>query len=370
MKLLLTQRFQAREPRTPIAMMDLAAYGRAFGHEVDVAYDEGQAISGNYDMVGVSAVVVDDDVIDLLRSLRRRYSGRLILGGKGAVTLADESRTMLDQLNVEVFEGPGERLLNADLPIDYATYPTWDREDSHLLKDTYNTKELMSSRGCPYHCHFCNNTEPKVKFFLPERTVSNAEMLFSIQGCNRVFFVDDIFAFRASNMMAILREADGRGLELRKRTQFFIHVNHIDDERLDAIDAYDPAEMQVGIESGDDKMLQAMGKTFTAAKAEDRLKALHGRGHHVACLFLMGFPGETRESLQHTVDFALRNRQYMSGWWVSYYQPVPGTKGWCMARERLGHELTGHWITDVSYVDPNLTAEDLTNARWAIMESQ
>lgn len=367
MKILLTQRFVAREPRTPIALIDLAAYGRRFGHEIDVAYDEEQDISADYDFVGVSAIVVDDDVLDSLKSIRQRYPGRLVLGGKGAATLLNKARATLDQLDVEVFEGSGEKLLNNGMPIDYADYPAWSADDLRILGAPDSAVELMSTRGCPYHCHFCNNTEPKVRYFSPERTIANASLLLNMMGRQRVFFVDDIFTLRASHMMAILAEADRVGLELRKRTHFFVHVNLVDDQRLDAIDAFEPAEIQIGIESGDDGMIEAMGKTYAAAKAEHCLKLLHSHGHAVACLFLFGFPGETRTSLQRTIDFVARNREYMSGVWISYYQPIPGTRGWDMVKERLGHEVEGKWNTEITFLDPNLTAIDLIEARRYIM---
>jgi radical SAM superfamily enzyme YgiQ (UPF0313 family) len=267
-----------------------------------------------------------------------------------------------------VWDGPGEKLFNGGLSVDYSSYPAWFAADFYALDRLHSMTEAMSSRGCPYRCHFCHNTEPKMQFFSPERTVSNAALILNVIGRHRVFFVDDVFATNAQRMREILAEADLAGLELRKRTCFFVHVNHTSGERLDAIAEYEPQEVQMGVESGDDGMLEAMGKRFDAMEAEAALRRLHDRGIRVACLFLIGFPGETVDSLANTVEFVQRNRKYMSGWWVSYYQPVPGTKGWEMAKERAGREITGGWNTDISYVDPNLLEQDLMDARAAIME--
>ncbi len=365
MKLLLTQRFQQREPRTPIALMDLAAYGRQFGHEIDVAYDEGQEIDPDYDAVWVSAIIASDAVLNDLDKLRERYKGKILFGGKGVESMGNDEMHFLYNLDVERISGPGEFQLSGKKSIDYATYPAWHAADLEAISGP--VAEAMGSRGCPYRCHFCHNTEPRVQWFSPERTVTNATMILQRTNQRRVFFVDDIFALKPSRMMAILDEADRQGIELRRKTQFFVHVNHAGTEQLEAIDAYQPLEMQMGVESGDDGMLQAMGKTFKAALAEDRIRELKRRGHHVACLFLIGFPGETKQSLQNTVDFVKRNRQYMSGWWVSYYQPVRGTVGWGLASERLGREVEGEWNTEVSYLDPAITIEDLQSARKQIM---
>ncbi len=366
MRVLLTQIPSPREPRTPISLMDLAAYGRQRGHAIDVAYLDDAVNTDGYDFIGLSSLTFNRSVVASIAALRQQYPGRIIFGGKGAETLLGKDREELARFEVEVFRGPGEHLFNDNTAIDYEHYPAWSIDDFSSLDTEQIMREAMSSRGCPYCCCFCHNTEPKVQHFSAERTVVNASLILDTVGRPTVFFVDDVFALRADRMYSLLETADKAGLELRKRTQFFVHISLIDDGRLAAIDAFKPTELQVGIESADDGMLEEMGKTFTAAKAQERLRLLHGHGHQVACLFLMGFPGETRQSLQATVEFVQNNRQYMSGWWVSYYQPVPMTRGWEMAKERVG-EVNGGWNTEITYLDPNLTVDDLVSARKAIM---
>ncbi len=368
MKILFVQQFMPSEPRTPVALMDLASYGRAFGHEIDVAYAGKVDKLADYDMIGFSALSLGYHVLPAVRSLRANYSGRIVFGGKGAEALQSAEHADLNQLGVEIHVGPGELLLHSDMPIDYNAYPAWEERDFRALDRGGTMTEIMSSRGCPYHCRFCHNTETQVHLFTPERTIANAALILKAIGRHRVFFVDDVFAIRAERMRSILDTADKQGVELRKATCFFVHVNHTSDETIEAIRAFRPQEVQVGIESGDNGMLVAMGKKFTAERAEQQLQKLHSRGIKAACLFLIGFPGETKQSLGATIDFMDRNRRYMSGWWVSYYQPVPFTKGWEMARERVGDDMvTGGWNTEINYVDPNLSIGDLRKARCDMM---
>lgn len=369
MKIALVERYESQEPRTPIALMDLAAYARQAGHEVTVAYYENLTDLDAYEAIGISALVYNPRLLEALTSLRERYRGRIVLGGKITVALTGEQTDHLKSLGVEVFTGAGERFFDPADGGDLADYPAWSLDDFVALDQAGFVTEMMTSRGCPYRCRFCQNTELRVRWFPVERTVANAQLILEQRRRSRVFFVDDIFCFRAEHMWAVLQAADQAGLELRRRTHFFIHVKQVDAERLEAIDAYRPGEMQIGLESGDDEQLRRMGKTFTAAEAADRLALLHGHGHCVAGLFLIGFPGETRESLQNTVDFVARNRHRMSGLWVSYYVPIPLTLGWNLVQERLGRRIDGNWNTEIAYVDPNLTEEDLRQARRAIMGS-
>lgn len=369
MKLFLTQLRETREVRTPMAVLDLACYGRKFGHEVDVGYIDStpaQTLNG-YDVIGVSALQFHKSLVDLLTTLRTTYQGRVVLGGKATDAMTDEDMDAVRNIGVEIFPGSGENLLSPGADVDYNTYPSWSDADFRIMDYTNGVTEVMSSRGCPYHCRFCHNTEPRVQYFSPARTAAHAKLILQKLGRPRVFFVDDIFALRASHMRAVLAACDSVGVNLRKRNDFFVHISQLDESRFAAIDECQPRELQVGIESGDDAMLAAMGKTFTASEAESKLRELHRRGHHVACLFLMGFPGETRQSLQATVDFVARTRRYMSGWWVSYYQPVPNTAGWKLACERAGRRVDGDRNTEIVYLDPNITEADLQAARAQVM---
>ncbi len=146
-----------------------------------------------------------------------------------------------------------------------------------------------------------------------------------------------------------------------------LHVGHVIIDGVINGDIVNTRFPQLKERLGDDGMLSAMGKTFTAQRAGEKIQQLHAAGVKVAALFLIGFPGETRQSLQNTLDLLNASRQYLSGWWVSYYQPVPYTRGWELAKERVPNYKKGDWNTEISYLDPNLTEQDLTTARQAMM---
>ena len=373
MNILLTQAFVAREPRTPIPLLDLAPYWRRQGHDVTIAYAQEATNLPQYDLVGISAILFGQAVYEQLKTFRQSFSGRIVFGGKGARSLQSEEKESINNLGVEIVVGGGESLFDDGAEIDYQTYPAWEKEDFQALDSLPlsvlpgGMTEMMSTRGCPYSCAFCYNTEPRVSYFSPERTVENANLILNGFNRNRIFFVDDIFTINASRMLKLLATADAYGLELRNKTCFFVHVDQLNADKLAAVQEYNPREVQIGIESGDDGMLSAMGKTFTAQEAKEKIQQLHAAGIRTAALFMIGFPGETKQSLRNTLRLLNDSRKYLSGWWVSYYQPVPYTRGWELAKERVPNYKRGEWNTEISYLDPNLTEQDLTLARQAMM---
>jgi radical SAM superfamily enzyme YgiQ (UPF0313 family) len=370
MNILLTTRREVVERRNPIAILDLAAYLRGFGHTVDCYYldqlNGRQMHNKSYDVVGLSvlqALKENTPLRDAI-SLKKIFDTEVVVGGKWTQTIRDNQKTHLTNNGIKICGGAGENyFINQE--IDFKEYPSWDRVDFETLNDVRS--DIMSTRGCPYHCHFCHNTEKRLSFFSAERTTDNIELLFKL-GVNRIFFCDDIFTLRASHMEDLYNELKKRNINIENRNEFFTHINHINMNTLRWIKAYKPFRVNVGVESGDNRMLGLMGKGFGRETALEKISLLFDETHApIGALFIIGFPGETEESLQNTLRFIQRVRP-MAGSWVSYYQPVRGTKGYDMAMSRVRKMKPGCRNTSITYVDPNLTPKILLTYQYRMMD--
>lgn len=356
---------------TPIGILDLAPYLRKQGDHVDVYYMED--IDGvapeKYDIVGLSvfgADYKDEVVLADTRKLLQRYPGsKIVIGGRWTHTVGQETKDELNSWGVDVFKGEGEQYFFPNIPVDYSTYPTWDEKDLNNLQSYDNI--LMTSRGCPFDCYFCHNIERKMKYFSPQRTVDIIEMLFR-KGKDRVFFVDDIFTVDVGHMEGVLDECARRNIPIQGRNRFFSHVNVVREKTCEAMARFQPDMVQVGLESGDDEMLIRMSKGFTVEKAEASVKLL-SEYVPVYGLFLSGYPGETAMTLKRTEDFAERINEYLTGIWVSLYQPVRGTVGYEEAK------ISGQWLRQgfmtndtITYLDKNLTKRMLLDHKLRILD--
>jgi radical SAM superfamily enzyme YgiQ (UPF0313 family) len=370
MKILLTTRREKAEARNPIAILDLAAYARSFGHTVDCYYLDqiaaGKAPEERYDMIGLSVLQVlkEDQPLKDARYLKKRFGTEVVVGGKWTQTIPAEQKNRFDDSGLKVHVGPGEPFFTT-AEIDYKTYPAWNRIDFVTLNDV--RADVMSARGCPYRCNFCHNTENKLSFFDARRTADNIDLLFKL-GASYISFVDDIFTLKPAHMEALYYELKERSIDIEHRNEFFTHVNQINEETIKWIKAYKPFNVSVGIESGDDRMLKLMGKGFDSKTAFEKVKMLRDEtGANVGTLFIIGFPGETTGSLDNTLHFIERMRPF-AGNWVSYYQPVPGTKGYDMALARGNTVKSSRRNMFITYVDPNLTARLLFTYNYMMMD--
>ncbi|MBW1855524.1 MAG: radical SAM protein [Deltaproteobacteria bacterium] len=331
----------------------------------------------SYDIIGLSVLeaIREDDPLKDAVWLKKRFGPKVVVGGKWTQTITDEEKAFLERNGIDICTEEGETYFE-DHDIDIHNYPSWSRIDFETLGETHI--EIMSTRGCPHHCYFCHNTEKHLSFFSASRTADNIELLFNL-GKDQLFIVDDIFTLKPSHMEELYVELKRRNIQIENRNSFFTHVKHINDETLYWMKKYKPLEIQIGIQSGDDRMLKAMGNLFKSEDALRKIELLNNSGLTVRPLFMIGFPGEDTESLKNTLDFIRRLRPLgifyrethtlgHKGLWVGYYQAVRGTKGYQMAIERDPKLQRGKRNIEITYVDPNLSKKILFAYRSLMMK--
>lgn len=360
--LLVTERFS-------IGVLDLAAFYEQYGHRVGcVLTQDLNKVRGKYDVVGLSCFGFDAQgeqltaasIIAQLKDLSKRFpSADLWLGGR-AMSLMPHSILYKIQdavPGIRIAVGDGEHAMAMDDPagvdIDYKKYPAWT--ERHVLQLVGSDRRpdvvaVQSARGCPYSCGFCHQSQ-KLKFFSPERTATNVQLV--AKNIKFPMMIDDIFTLSGTRMAKIRRAMDARNIRYQKQIRFFTHVSHGNE---DEIAKFDPDEVQIGIESGDDRMLVAMDKGTTRAESKAAVlrlgKAIPKR---VVGLFLIGYPGETVASLEATLSFVKETKQHYKHIWVSYFIPVPGTPG--MQEARKAGKLLDRPVSnrEVTYVADSLT---------------
>jgi radical SAM superfamily enzyme YgiQ (UPF0313 family) len=122
-------------------------------------------------------------------------------------------------------------------------------------------------------------------------------------------------------------------------------------------------ELLVGFESGDQGQLERMNKRLTIEQSKEFTKAAREAGLDIAACFVMGLPGETKETMERTIEFALS--QDFTTIQFSAAVPFPGTAYYNFCRERgsLKAESWEDWLdageqsTVVEY--PGLSKQDI-----------
>ncbi len=241
----------------------------------------------------------------------------------------------------------GARPLIQDL--DELPFPAWHQLD--LLKYFDGTKlhpyiDIFSGRGCPHKCTFCLWPQvmhgQKIRVRKPECVVDEMEWVISI--CPEVvrggefFFEDDTFTLHRPTALGICEEILRRNLKVTFSVN--ARVDTADLEMMKLLRRAGCRELLVGFESGDQTVLANIQKRSTVEQARDFMDRAHKVGIDVHGCFVMGLPGETKESMVKTIEFGnslgLHTIQYSAA------VPFPGTRYFQYAEEK-GYLNTKDW---------------------------
>jgi anaerobic magnesium-protoporphyrin IX monomethyl ester cyclase len=165
---------------------------------------------------------------------------------------------------------------------------------------------LFTSRGCPFACSFCDRSVVGKKFRAKSapRVLEEIRECLERHGAREIRFFDDTFTIDRDRAMqvaeGILRRGWGFPWTVRTR------VDMIDKEMLALFKRAGCWQILFGLESGDERMLRALDK---GVSMEDNIRAMEWAeevGMAVRADFIIGAPGETRETIRKTIDFAKR----------------------------------------------------------------
>lgn len=193
----------------------------------------------------------------------------------------------------------------------------------------YVTMNLNSSRGCPYNCRFCYHDFMGKRFRerSPENIVEEMQLLKERYGVDFLLFSDDMFLVRKESVLRLCDLILEGGLNLLWEVSW--RVNMADEPVYKRMKEAGCIMVGYGVESGSQKILDRMNKQVKVEKVESALrltKRIFGANYSS---LIIGFPGETRETIRETIDFC--GRVEMNPEVIFYATPYPGTALWEMA---------------------------------------
>jgi len=224
--------------------------------------------------------------------------------------------------------------------LDALPLPAWDLVDADAYRRAWHDAHgrhswnMVTSRGCPYGCNWC--AKPMFGRRYAQRSpASVAEELRRLKaevGPDHVWFADDIFGLTARWIAEFASEVRARDA----RIPFMIQC------RADLVTptvACNLAlagceEVWMGVESGSQRILDAMDKGTTVDEVREATRALRSSGIR-ACWFLqLGYPSEQWDDVLATRDLVREERPDDVGVSVAY--PLPGTKFHAAVQAQLG----------------------------------
>jgi len=164
---------------------------------------------------------------------------------------------------------------------------------------------IISSRGCPYHCSYCDRSvfQRGFRFNSPAYVYEHMHYLHREFGIRHVFFYDDLFTFDRGRVTELCRLLTEKKLPVTYNC--IARLEHVDRELVDFLKKSGCWQVNFGIESGDPAVLKRHRKFMELDDVGRKLKLVKEAGMRVKGLFMLGLPGENEEAIRRTIDYAI-----------------------------------------------------------------
>ncbi len=405
-----TNRVFSPMPVMPIGACVVAEAAERAGHSVTLvdlmfSADPPGAIETvlgrtHYDLVGLSVRNIDnndmqgtefyiDDLALLVTTIRSCTDAPIVLGGASLMVMPEEilRATEADCAVIGDGEVTFPRLLDRmargepceDLPgvaflkdgvfrtnpphpgasclCSVPAYHRW--VNLRTYRSYLSTVPLQTKLGCGFQCVYCTyrKIEGGAYRLYDPGSVAETVLRLTSSGLRDIEFVDNVFNAPYDHAVSVC-EALVRS-EVRARFQSVeLNPSHFDDDLLTAMERAGFVGMGLTVESASDSVLSGLRKGFTARDVHEAARTV--RRHRMPCIwiFLLGGPGETRETVRETLTFAEKNiRSGDAAFFNVGIRIYPGTELESVARRQGVLTVPpGEMLSPVFYVSPGVDA--------------
>ncbi len=292
----------------------------------------------------------EQTIVELVGAIKQGQSKELIKG----IAYMDKGRVVTHPprepvAGLDSIPYPARHLL------DMSRYSTHHFQTFGIKMPKIKSTVMITSRGCPFFCEFCFHDLQGHKWRArsPEDIVSEMRELRDDYDIRGFVFNDDTFVVSKKRVMdfcsLLAKELPDTVWYCNGR------VNLMDKEMLEAMAQSGCVGIAYGIESGNQGILDSVKKAITLEQVEKVVGLTKKAGIHVTGYFMLGILGDTKQTIQETLDFAEKLDLNFYGFGIT--SPIPGTEMYAKAVEK-GLVEKGNRLEDWSFhAQMNLTKD-------------
>jgi anaerobic magnesium-protoporphyrin IX monomethyl ester cyclase len=309
--------------------------------------------------------------------------------GEGEYTMVEiaqafEGKKQLSDVLGIAYRQGGKVMVNPPRPLiedlDALPYPAYELVDMEKYlnpeKIGYRSFQdraisMITSRGCPFNCCFCAvhlHMGQAFRAHSAEYVLNHIQYIVEKFNVKNIFFEDDNLTLNIKRFEAICDGIIQRKIKIGWETPNGVRADCLNIELLKKMKKSGCKSVFVGVESGDQQILDnVICKSLDLNRVVEFAKNARQIGLKTGAFYIIGFPGEKKENMQRTVDFALGlKRDYDVGMHLFMATPSYGTKLYdeCKSKGYIQQDLTWNAFAQARQPKgmPLITTDDFTPA--------
>ncbi len=317
------------------------------------------------DLIGLSVLSFNyTEALKIARLVKENFDIKIIFGGIHVI-LSSEEVIQQDVVDI-ICTGEGEEVLKEllDKKLDCEGIKgIWYKKNGKIIKNktrkliedfdtiafpdfedfeldryfviNHNHIPVMTSRGCPYNCNYCSNHALRKKLegkYVRFRSVDNVMEEIDLRvkqyygkGFKYLYLFDDTFILYKNFVYEFCEKFKEKGFHKFLRWTANVRANLVTDEIIKTMKSAGCYEVRMGVESGNDYILNTVYKrNMTKKQLMNAFRIVKRHGLQLRLDFIIGAPYETIDMMEESIEFAKQSGGDRI--FFSKLYPLPGTE--------------------------------------------
>jgi len=275
-----------------------------------------------------------------------------------------------------IYRKDGKILMNEPYfarDIEEYGFPAWDLinppEYFKYLNIMPQSVPVFFSRGCPFPCTFCAakvTSGQTLRRRSLDHIFKELNLLQDKYNIKRFIIEDEGFGISKRFIMDFCERVQKQNFKAGFAMGVGMRLNIIDEELLEAMkESNFERAIALGIESGSERILALMKKKISLKMVWEKVNLMNNLGFEPNGYFILGYPGETRDEMQRTIDLAMKLPIREASF--TAFQPLPGTEATQLLMERKelpeNFDFTVLAPNKVAYAPMGISCKELEHIR-------
>lgn len=239
-----------------------------------------------------------------------------------------------------------------------------DPKDYFFAASAYPEVQMFTGRGCPARCYFCVYPQTmhghKYRVRSPENVVEEFEYIVKeLPDVKEVVIEDDTFTINKERTQQICKLLIEKGISKKIKWLCNARVN-LDYETMLLMKKAGCKLLIPGIENGTQEMLNNMRKGTTIEQIEEYIKNAKKAKLLVHACYMVGNRGETKETMQKTLELAIRLNADTAQFYTLHVYPGTEAYNWAKENGYIDTDDFSKWIKEDGSDNTVIHTDDMT----------